>query len=857
MPGQGSHEMEAPFLDAPACFPEEEWKLLKEWQKDLYRNVMKEIHLALLALGPLIVNTVFSLRTKERRKPPSPADSPEAHRICGGGITDGEELFSLNVEDKLDSKSSQKTEEREIHCHSTEDEDTPSIFIDNFGEEVRERSLDTDSGYEIISFCTKEDDGPDFRDDWDRERQQTPSRPTGHEMISFCIKEDEAPDCSEDRDSERQSSPGRLAGHASMATIVTLRVKEEADADCMEPHESEIADCTGSPSERAGSTIETWCVKDEADTYSMECYESEIGEYTECTAERAGSTIETWCVKDEADTYSMECHESEIGEYTECTAERAGSTIETWCVKDEADTYSMECHESEIGEYTECAAGSSSGPVDIKDEDETHFMEVHNPGVVATGAQSLTKPLEYVPSGQGNMMLVYEGYLYGREKTREDRIIWKCSEYTTLNCGGRSFTKGEEIILRRGHNHAPNSAKIAVKRKLQEIGYKAIHSEESAGDIIKNTLANTELHIAAALPSTERIKRTINKTRQKIGRTSGCPNNYKALDIEAEMQKTYKGDDFILHDNKSDSDRLIILGTTENLNVLRQGTIWHVNDADRTCPAPFKQLYTLHVYCHDRLTPLVFCLLQNTTKHTYDAIFNFIRETVQPHTPQKMLMDFEIQAINSAREVFNKIEIEGCYVHFKQSIWRKMKKAKLQSQYGRDAELQHNVKVLCALAFVPKDDVEKHYEEVLEQPFFKNNELRLQPFLDLFEDTWLGRVEHQGQRRPAKCALEYWNCFDSIISGEAKTNNAVEGWHNSFGQSFGARQPTMWKFINILKKEQEYQELLRVQALNGKTLKKTSKHSEMLQERLKARVEQYGKYKGIEYLNLIALCLSI
>ncbi|XP_069473149.1 uncharacterized protein [Ambystoma mexicanum] len=385
MPGQGSHEMEAPFLDAPACFPEEEWKLLKEWQKDLYRNVMKEIHLALLALGPLIVNTVFSLRTKERRKPPSPADSPEAHRICGGGITDGEELFSLNVEDKLDSKSSQKTEEREIHCHSTEDEDTPSIFIDNFGEEVRERSLDTDSGYEIISFCTKEDDGPDFRDDWDRERQQTPSRPTGHEMISFCIKEDEAPDCSEDRDSERQSSPGRLAGHASMATIVTLRVKEEADADCMEPHESEIADCTGSPSERAGSTIETWCVKDEADTYSMECYESEIGEYTECTAERAGSTIETWCVKDEADTYSMECHESEIGEYTECTAERAGSTIETWCVKDEADTYSMECHESEIGEYTECAAGSSSGPVDIKDEDETHFMEVHNPGVVATG----------------------------------------------------------------------------------------------------------------------------------------------------------------------------------------------------------------------------------------------------------------------------------------------------------------------------------------------------------------------------------------------------------------------------------------------------------------------------------------
>ncbi|XP_078527002.1 uncharacterized protein LOC144799517 isoform X2 [Lissotriton helveticus] len=56
------------FSDASAFFPGEEWRLLHDWQKELYRNVMKEIHQALISLCPLIVNTVFSLRTKEKQE---------------------------------------------------------------------------------------------------------------------------------------------------------------------------------------------------------------------------------------------------------------------------------------------------------------------------------------------------------------------------------------------------------------------------------------------------------------------------------------------------------------------------------------------------------------------------------------------------------------------------------------------------------------------------------------------------------------------------------------------------------------------------------------------------------------------
>ncbi|XP_069470693.1 zinc finger protein 282-like isoform X5 [Ambystoma mexicanum] len=54
------------FLDVAAYFNEVEWRLLHEWQNELYNNVMKEIHQALISLGPLIATSVFSLRTKEK-----------------------------------------------------------------------------------------------------------------------------------------------------------------------------------------------------------------------------------------------------------------------------------------------------------------------------------------------------------------------------------------------------------------------------------------------------------------------------------------------------------------------------------------------------------------------------------------------------------------------------------------------------------------------------------------------------------------------------------------------------------------------------------------------------------------------
>ncbi|XP_078529520.1 zinc finger protein 212-like [Lissotriton helveticus] len=60
------------FCDVAACFSDEEWALLQRWQKELYKNVMTEIHQAFSSLGPLIAATVFSLRPKDKKDLSSP-----------------------------------------------------------------------------------------------------------------------------------------------------------------------------------------------------------------------------------------------------------------------------------------------------------------------------------------------------------------------------------------------------------------------------------------------------------------------------------------------------------------------------------------------------------------------------------------------------------------------------------------------------------------------------------------------------------------------------------------------------------------------------------------------------------------
>ncbi|XP_069087564.1 zinc finger protein 282-like isoform X4 [Pleurodeles waltl] len=157
---QHTDEVPAPFHEVSSCFSEEEWKILQEWQKELCGNVMKEIHQALILLGPLIATSVFSLRVK-REQQLYPGDSLEFKKRLGVNSFPGDHgTLSIKREDSL-VNCHQEIERRETHNYPNKQVPS-SPFIAYPDVKVKEGSSDFDTGAphisSVFSLHTKPED---------------------------------------------------------------------------------------------------------------------------------------------------------------------------------------------------------------------------------------------------------------------------------------------------------------------------------------------------------------------------------------------------------------------------------------------------------------------------------------------------------------------------------------------------------------------------------------------------------------------------------------------------------------------------------------------------------------------------
>ncbi|KAJ1107703.1 hypothetical protein NDU88_005092 [Pleurodeles waltl] len=169
---QDQEGVHAIFPDASAYFSEEEWKPLHKWQKDLYRNVMMEIHKALISLGPLIATTMFSLRSQEIEQLISMdhQDSERRHSMRyshNDVISNPDVTFRVNRRKQQYPKTSQDIERREkndsvntgmafFRQNSCLKKEEPiSILIDDLGDEARDSNSNHKKEQETISFRIK------------------------------------------------------------------------------------------------------------------------------------------------------------------------------------------------------------------------------------------------------------------------------------------------------------------------------------------------------------------------------------------------------------------------------------------------------------------------------------------------------------------------------------------------------------------------------------------------------------------------------------------------------------------------------------------------------------------------------
>ncbi|XP_078535245.1 uncharacterized protein LOC144822050 isoform X2 [Lissotriton helveticus] len=189
------------MLDVSAYFSGEEWKLLHDWQKDLYKNVMKEIHQALVSLGPLIASTLFSLRAHEKESL-CPVDQPDLTRIHVGDHSHG--CVRDSSASSLGIKGEESHHAQDPHSTSRRrNRENLSAGFPLLCDEVHYRENDESETLSMHHPC---------------EEEYSPSLGTAeHNGLSIIIKEEEEEACSLDRQDVRNRASGyRSTGDRSV-----------------------------------------------------------------------------------------------------------------------------------------------------------------------------------------------------------------------------------------------------------------------------------------------------------------------------------------------------------------------------------------------------------------------------------------------------------------------------------------------------------------------------------------------------------------------------------------------------------------------------------------------------------------
>ncbi|XP_060867196.1 uncharacterized protein LOC132942645 [Metopolophium dirhodum] len=463
--------------------------------------------------------------------------------------------------------------------------------------------------------------------------------------------------------------------------------------------------------------------------------------------------------------------------------------------------------------------------------------------------------MEFVKSAKGNNLLVYRGFLYSREKPpKNDETIWKCVESKNVMCRARVHTNGEEITkVMNVHSHPPDPAKISGKRIFSKLKQLSMDVGLSTHTVVANVCQDITPGVSSVLPSISSLKRNVRRYRVCLETSPSNPSSLEDLIIPEKYLLTTGKKPFMLYDSgKEDPQRLLIFSTKENLELLTTCDHWYADGTFSSSPPLFSQIYTIHGAKFSTCLPLVYALLPNKTQATYTKFRTALKVLNSSLKPSTLMIDFEKAVQKSVNEVFPECLVRGCYFHFSQSIWRHIQSSSLQQRYMNDAEFALEIRQIAALAFIPEEAVENAFKTLIESEFYENNGPELAPLLNYFEDTWLGRLDRRGRRRSPIFPLSMWNCFTNVSADLPRTNNGVEGWHNTLYSLLHAAHPSIWKVINAFKQDENLTKVKIKGFIQGKENASQKKRYQLLDARIESICSKFEETPTLDYLRGIA-----
>nr|XP_025840430.1 FLYWCH-type zinc finger-containing protein 1 isoform X2 [Vulpes vulpes] len=123
------------------------------------------------------------------------------------------------------------------------------------------------------------------------------------------------------------------------------------------------------------------------------------------------------------------------------------------------------------------------------------------------------QPLEFLRTSLGGRFLVYESFLYRKEKAAGEKVYWMCRDQARLGCRSRAITQGQLVTVMRSHCHLPDLAGLEALRQRERLP--SVAPQEDPEKV--KLLPEVQLCIQPGSPESQQLCGQVNGTKLDSG----------------------------------------------------------------------------------------------------------------------------------------------------------------------------------------------------------------------------------------------------------------------------------------------------------------------------------------------------
>ena len=231
--------------------------------------------------------------------------------------------------------------------------------------------------------------------------------------------------------------------------------------------------------------------------------------------------------------------------------------------------------------------------------------------------------MERVKSSHGKHdKVLADGYAYNYFRSAKDGSVqtFRCDNYNELHCEAklRVIVSTANYTLVGVHIDAPNPGRCEAIKVSAKMKSQASVSSEPPRKIYAENVVGLSSDAAVILPQYQASQRAMQRARKRVHAPYPVPTIFQELDIPQELQSTSNSEPFILYDSgRDDVDRIILLGTNDNVRFLQDNIHWFADGTFKVTPNLFYQMYTIHaIKCNTVLRLFIHFYLTSVRKHT-------------------------------------------------------------------------------------------------------------------------------------------------------------------------------------------------------------------------------------------------